>query len=73
MNGFGVHRIDDVIASQGVGVQLGDGSYGRAVPERFYNGLFARLRAAWQVATGRAVALEWPSHADLNRALRADH
>lgn len=41
----------------------------RAVPEPFYDGLFARIRSAWEIIRGRAFPILWPKAGDLERAL----
>ena len=41
----------------------------RSVPLPFYDGLFARLRAAWEIVCGRAYPVAWPEAGDLEKAL----
>lgn len=65
-----IAKISDVIVPRDVGVQLDDGSYGRAVPLPFYDGLIARALAGWRVFRGQAVAFKWPTDEELNATLR---
>lgn len=44
----------------------------RAVPLPFYDGLFARLRSAWEVVCGRAYPCAWPEAGELEAALSSD-
>jgi hypothetical protein len=44
-------------------------TYVRAVPMPFYDGLLARMRAAWEVICGRAYPLAWPEAGELETAL----
>jgi hypothetical protein len=45
--------------------------YVRAVPEPFYDGLFARIRSSWEVVCGRAYPVAWPEAGELEQAIRA--
>lgn len=47
----------------------GADAYVRAVPLPFYDGLFARLRAAWEIVAGRAYPVKWPKDGDIEKAL----
>ena len=42
----------------------------RSVPLPFYEGLFGRVRDAWEVLTGRAYAFHWPKAGELEIILR---
>lgn len=44
----------------------------RSIPLPFYDGLFARLRAAWEIVCRRAYPIAWPEPGDLERALQND-
>lgn len=44
--------------------------WARAVPLPFYDGLFARIAAAWEVVRGRAYPVEWPKPGELEDALQ---
>jgi hypothetical protein len=63
---WGVHAISDIYRP-GVTAGLPGGRTVIAVPEPYRGG---RLRAAWWVLTGRAVALVWPKAGDLENGLR---
>lgn len=65
-----VFRLADMIGSSRVSTGLPDGREVRAVPERFAGGIWCRLRASWQVLTGKAVATDWPAPGDLEAALK---
>lgn len=65
-----VFRLADMIGSKSAAVGLPDGLEARAVPEQFAGGIGCRLVAAWEVVTGKAVAVDWPEPGDLERALR---
>lgn len=65
MNGWGVHRLRDMIGSGGVEVCV-DGKVFRAVPEPYAG---RRLYAAWRVLIGKAYAVQWPEPGDLERAV----
>jgi hypothetical protein len=75
-----IFELGDMIGPQGVsaGIDVRDKDdvrrtyWARAVPEHFHDGLLARLRAAWEVACGRAVPLYWPKAGDLEKALYPD-
>lgn len=41
----------------------------RAVPLPFYDGLFARIRAAWEIICGHAYPVKWPEPGDLELKL----
>lgn len=69
MNTKGVFRLSDMIGSPDTQAGLENGSWVRAVPEPYHFGFVKRVRAAWDVVTGSAVAVEWPSHGDLERAI----
>jgi hypothetical protein len=43
----------------------------RAVPEPFYDGLFARIRSAWEVVCGRAYPTAWPKAGELEAAMKS--
>lgn len=62
---WGVHRIGDMYPAN-VGAGLPDGRYVRAVAMP-YEG--SRVSAAWWVLTGRAYAVIWPDHGELEEAL----
>lgn len=64
---WGVHSIGSIIAPQHTSVQLKDGTWGRCVPEPYTAN---SIRAAWEVLCGRAHAIKWPTHEELNEALR---
>lgn len=67
---WGVHAIGDMIAPYGIEAGLPDGRVVRAVPEPYHLlGLVERFRAASWVFTGRAHAVVWPKHGDLEQAL----
>ncbi len=42
----------------------------RAVPLPFYEGLFGRMRDAWEVLRGRAYAFYWPKDGEIEIAMR---
>ena len=44
-------------------------AYVRAVPMPFYDGLLARIRAAWEVVCRRAYPVAWPEAGELETAL----
>lgn len=69
MNGRGVFRIRDCIGNVGIQAGLPDGRWVRAVPEH-YDTPITRLRGAWEVICGRAVAMQWPEAGDLENALK---
>lgn len=62
-------ELRDMIGMPGIQTGLRDGSYARAVPEPFSDGLLARLRGAWEVICGRAYPTVWPKPGDLEKAL----
>lgn len=64
---WGVHRISDIY-SHGNQAGLPDGRYVAAVAEPYWCNGLERIRAAWWVLTGRAVAFRWPEPGDLERA-----
>jgi hypothetical protein len=63
---WGVHTIRDIFGSTGCSAGLPGGRVVRAIPEPYSGN---RLVAAWWVLTGRAYALIWPKHGDLEVAL----
>ena len=65
-----VFRLADMIGSKSVTAGLQDGQEVRATPEPFAGGIGCRLVAAWEVLTGKAVAVDWPEPGDLERALK---
>lgn len=42
----------------------------RSVPLPFYEGLFGRMRDAWEVLQGRAHAFRWPEPGEFEIAMR---
>jgi hypothetical protein len=44
----------------------------RAVPEPFYDGLFARVRAAWEIICGRAYPVAWPKPGEFEAAAASE-
>jgi hypothetical protein len=66
-----IFELRDMIAPPGCMTTRRGGPDGwvRAVPEPFYDGLWARLRSAWEVVAGRAYPCAWPQPGDLERAL----
>lgn len=65
MNGWGVHRLRDMIGHPDTHVSV-QGKWFRAVPMP-YTG--RRLYAAWCVLSGKAYAVQWPKPGDLERAV----
>lgn len=68
---WGIQAISD---AYGPGVQAGlpDGRWVIAVAEPYWTNPIERMRAAWWVLTGRAVAFVWPKAGDLESALGWD-
>lgn len=66
MTGWGIHRLADMIGSKNCEAGLPDGRWVRAVPMPYTAG---RLLATWAVFTGKAYAVQWPEHGDLEKAL----
>lgn len=64
---LGVHTLGNMIGSSDTQSGDADGPWFRAVPEPYSGG---RLRAAWWVLTGKAHAVIWPDHGELEKALR---
>ena len=64
-----IHRLADMIGSPHTQAGLPDGRWVRAVPCPVVPGVFGRLSAAWAVLTGKAHAVRWPEHGELERAL----
>lgn len=62
-------ELRDMIGFSGDQAGLPDGRWVRAVPAPFPFGLLGRLRQAWAVITGDAVAVTWPNAGDLEAAL----
>lgn len=65
VNGWGVHRIHDVVGSKS-NQCLTDRGYVRAIPLPYYGN---RLYTAFQVLIGNAYAIQWPEPGDLEKAL----
>lgn len=66
---WGINRIGSMIGSKHTQAGTLNGPWYRAVPSPYHTFGFQRLRAAWWVLTGRAHAVVWPEHGDLERAL----
>lgn len=66
-----IFELRDMIGSPDCQAGLPDGRYVRAVPEPFYDGLFARIRSAWEVICGRAYPIAWPEAGELEAALKS--
>lgn len=72
-----IFELGDMIGSKNctTSVAVSDGRGGgrfidvRAVPLPFYDGVLARLRAAWEIARGRAYPCAWPEPGELERVL----
>jgi hypothetical protein len=67
-----IFDLGDMIGSANCQVataRTGKLQYFRAVPIPFYDGLLARLRAAWEIVCGRAYPCRWPEAGDLEKAL----
>lgn len=69
MNGWGIHRLRDMIASNGPQVSADGKIWYRAVPEPYHTFGFQRLRATWAVLTGKAHAVQWPEPGEFERIL----
>ena len=69
MRPWGVHTIHNMFGGPGVQAGLPDGRWVTAVCEPYVPGFVGRLRTAWWVFTGRAHAVIWPEHGDLEAAL----
>ena len=65
---WGIHAIHD-IWHRNVGAEMPDGRYVQAVSVPDYG---HRLRAAWWIQTGRAVAMLWPEAGDLEAIFRGE-
>lgn len=65
---WGVEAINSMYG-HGVHEGLPDGRWAIAVAEPYATNPIERLRAAWWVLTGRAVAFVWPKAGDLESAL----
>lgn len=65
---WGIHTLRDMLGSDSDSVSAGlpDGRWVRAIPEPYSAN---RLVAAWWVLKGRAYAILWPKHGDLEAAL----
>lgn len=68
---WGIQAIDDIYQS-GVQAGLPGGKWVTAVAVPYHCNVFERVRAAWWVLTGRAVAFVWPRPGDLERTLGHD-
>lgn len=68
---WGVEAIGNMY-SPGVHAGLPDGRWAIAVAEPYATNFIERVRAAWWVLTGRAVAFTWPKAGDLESALGWD-
>jgi hypothetical protein len=66
---WGIQAIGDMY-SGGVGAGLPDGRWVAAVAEPYASNVLERVRAAWWVLTGRAVAFVWPKPGDLEEAMK---
>lgn len=65
-----INTVDRMIAPRNVSVGLSNGTWGRAVSEPYYAlSIKDRLCAAWWVFTGKAQAMRWPTHEELNLTL----
>lgn len=66
--------IETIHQAYGSGAQAGlpDGRWVIAVAEPYATNPIERIRAAWWVLTGRAVAFIWPEAGDLESALGWD-
>lgn len=65
----GIEEIHHIYAPD-ISACLPDGRYVAAVAEPYATNFFERVRAAWWVLTGHAVAFIWPKAGDLERAFR---
>jgi hypothetical protein len=66
---WGINTIGSMIGSKHTTAGGPQGPWYRAVPAPYYTFGIERLRAAWWVLTGKAHAVVWPRHGDLERAL----
>ena len=62
---WGIIRLGNMIGRADVQAGLSDGRWVRAVPEPYRPNLVEALRAAWWVLRGRAFAVVWPEHGEL--------
>jgi hypothetical protein len=65
---WGVQAIGDMY-QPGCQAGLPDGRWVQAVAVPYPTNLIERLRAAWWVLTGRAVALVWPKAGELESSI----
>jgi hypothetical protein len=66
-----IFELRDMIGSPDCSSGMPNGGYARAVPEPFYDGLYARIRSAWEVVCGRAYPTAWPKAGELEAALKS--
>ena len=66
MNGWGIHRLRDLIGRPDVFTSDGERYY-RAVPEPYTGN---RLKATWAVLTGRAYAIQWPKAGEFEAVMQ---
>lgn len=66
MTKWGIHSIFDVVGTKCVQTYIEPYGYVRAVRVPYSGN---RIGAAWAVLTGKAYAIEWPKHGDLEEAL----
>lgn len=66
---WGVQTIGDIYHPN-VSAQKPDGVWVQAVAEPYATNLIERIRAAWWVLTGGAVAFIWPKAGDLENAFK---
>lgn len=64
-----IHRLSDMIGSKNTGARMADGRYVRAVPLPWNYRSKWNPREAWAVLWGRAHAVRWPEHGELEKAL----
>ena len=68
-----IHKLRDMVGSADFQVGLkesGGTRWVRPVPFPFFGGFKDRLHDAWEVLQGRAYAVRWPEHGELEDALR---
>lgn len=69
MNYWGIHRLRDMVAPEGISASSDGNRWYRAVPPPYPSNFFQRARAAYFVLTGKAYAVQWPELGDLERAM----
>lgn len=69
---WGIHVIGSMMGSADVQTLNGQLGWVRAIPTPYHKNLIETIRAAWWVLTGKAEAVVWPKHGEIDLLLASE-